>query len=129
MKFDIVNQWSGKVQFTAEIECDADTNEGLKIGLAVRWGHRNGACLVGASLDGARLDGASLDGARLDGASLDDACLDGALDGDKPLHANSPCLRSFKADFWLTLSGAKAEIPALMQHIREGKINGSVYEG
>jgi hypothetical protein len=82
MKFDVLNRWTGSVQFTAEIECAEDEVRSVKLGLAVKWAFANGASLDGARLDGARLDGASLVGARLDGARLDGASLDGAsLDG------------------------------------------------
>lgn len=38
-------------------------------------------------------------------------------------------LRVFKADMWLTLASSHGEIPALVQALREGRINGSQYEG
>ena len=59
MKFDILNRFTGAVQFTSEINCREEEYKSLKIGLAVRWAIANRA-----SLDGARLDGASLVGAR-----------------------------------------------------------------
>ncbi len=67
----------------------------------------DGASLVGASLVGARLDGASLDGASLDGARLD-----GARD-----------------DFYAVLNAAPNEVSGLLEAIRDGRINGSQYEG
>jgi hypothetical protein len=92
----------------------------------------DGASLVRASLVRARLDGASLDGAnlvraslvraRLDGASLDGARLDGAsLDG-----AN---LRSIQTDFFDVLIRARDEVPALLAALRDGRVDGSTYEG
>ncbi|WP_199086025.1 pentapeptide repeat-containing protein [Bosea sp. ASV33] len=97
----------------------------------------DGASLVGASLDGARLDGASLVGASLDGARLDGARLDGAsLDGASLVGASlvgarldKRTLRSFKADLWMILAGARAEIPGLLAALREGRVNGSAYAG
>ena len=87
----------------------------------------DGASLVGARLVGASLDGASLVGARLDGASLDGASLDGArLDGAS---LDKRTLRSFKADLWMILAGARAEIPGLMAALKEGRVNGSAYAG
>jgi hypothetical protein len=74
MKFDVLNRWTGKVQFTAEIECDADASTGVKIGLAVRW-----ACKSGAVLSDANLIDAYLRGAVLSGANLRDAVLSGAV--------------------------------------------------
>jgi hypothetical protein len=93
-KFDVLSRWTGKVQFTAEIECPLDAHPKLKLGLAVIWGHKNGANLVGARLDRARLVGANLVGANLVGASLDRARLVGAnlvganLDGARLVGAN-----------------------------------------
>ena len=70
MKFDIKNRWTGKVQFTAEIECSDDANLGIKIGLAVKWAIKARADLAGANLAGAYLADADLTGADLAGANL-----------------------------------------------------------
>jgi len=89
MKFDIHNRFTGEVQVTAEIECDADTHTSVKMGLAVKWCVKNGASLNRASLDGASLYGASLYGANLDCANLNRANLDGAnLNGASLYGAN-----------------------------------------
>ena len=55
IKFDILNRFSGKAQFTAEIDCSEDTVRSIKIGLAVRWALKNDAYLGGANLRGADL--------------------------------------------------------------------------
>ena len=82
MKFDVLNRWTGAVQFTAEIECADDAPTSVKLGLSVIWGVKNKANLNGANLIRANLDGASLNGANLNGANLIRASLDGAsLDG------------------------------------------------
>ena len=78
IKLDILNRFSGDVQFTAEIDCKETDLHEIKIGLAVRWAIKNGTNLYGASLDGANLVRANLDGANLDGAKLDGANLYGA---------------------------------------------------
>ncbi len=98
MKFDILNRFSGDVQFTAEIDCDENALASVKIGLAVKWGLENsvdlkgadlrvanlrvanltGADLEGADLTGADLEGADLEGAYLRGADLEGADLEGA---------------------------------------------------
>jgi hypothetical protein len=102
MKYDILNRWTGKVQFTADIDCPESAVHSVKVGLAVLLAFKTGASLIGANLDGARLNGARLDsaslidgaslnlvGARLDGARLDGACLDGAsLNGARLNGAN-----------------------------------------
>ena len=48
MKFDILNRCTGKVQFTAEIDCATDASREIKIGLAVKWGINAGANLARA---------------------------------------------------------------------------------
>jgi hypothetical protein len=83
MKFDVLNRWSGKVQFTAEIYCAEDTSISFKLGLAVKWAIRSGADLCGANLGEANLSGADLRGANLRranlrGANLGEANLSGA---------------------------------------------------
>ncbi|MEJ0095132.1 MAG: pentapeptide repeat-containing protein [Methylocella sp.] len=102
MQFEIRNRWSGDVQFTAEIECADDAPISIKVGLAVKWGFSNGASLVGASLDGANLRGVNLRGANL---------------------------RSVRADLYDILLRAIPEVPALLTALREGRVNGSTYEG
>src|SRR6266699_11054 len=59
-KFEIRNRWSGRVEFTAEIECAEDAPIGIKIGLAVRWAYRTRAVLAGAVLTDAVLTGAEI---------------------------------------------------------------------
>ena len=83
MKFDVLSRLTGKVQFTAEIDCAPDAAVSIKLGLAVRWAFRtnanlSGANLRGADLGGANLSGANLGGANLRGADLGDAYLSGA---------------------------------------------------
>ena len=82
----------------------------------------DGASLVNASLDGASLVNARLDGARLDGASLVNASLDGAS-------LRTADLLRIKDDFFLVLDAAADEVPALLEAVRAGHINGSAYEG
>ena len=117
--------WWGKADL--EIEIPDDTKERFRIRAAVEIAVGRKLSLDGASLDGARLDGASLVGASLVGASLDGARLDGArLDGAR---LDGASLRSIKADFFLVLLGARAEVPALLSALREGRIDGSTYDG
>ena len=77
-KFEVRNRWTGAVQFTAEISATPDMSPRVKLGLAVRWGHSNGADLSGADLSGADLSGADLSGADLSRADLSRADLRGA---------------------------------------------------
>jgi hypothetical protein len=78
MRFEIKSRWTGKVQFTAEIECSEDTLLSVKLGLAVKWAFKSGAYLSGAYLSGADLSGADLSGAYLSDAYLSGANLSGA---------------------------------------------------
>ena len=63
IKFDVLNRFTGAVQFTAEIECDEGAGVSVKLGLAVRWAAKAGADLVGAYLADANLADANLAGA------------------------------------------------------------------
>jgi hypothetical protein len=171
-KFDVLNRWSGKVQFTAEIETTPDMTPRVKLGLAVMWGRRNDADLSGADLRDADLRDADLrdavlrdadlSGADLSGADLRDAVLRDAVLRDADLSGadlrdadlrdadlrdavlrdadlsgadlsgadlRDADLRSFKADFWMTLTQARAEVPAMISALREGRVDGLQYEG
>jgi hypothetical protein len=70
MKFDILNRFTGAVQFTAEIECAENEFRSIKIGLAVKWALKARANLAGADLADADLAGADLARANLAGANL-----------------------------------------------------------
>src|SRR5450830_376284 len=78
MQCEIKNRWTGKVQFTAEIEADESAAVSLKIGLAVKWAVKTDADLGGADLRGANFEGANCEGANLGGANLGGANLGGA---------------------------------------------------
>ena len=77
IKFDVLNRFSGEIQFTAEINCKPEELPSIKLGLAVKWAVKTGANLTGADLAGANLAGACLAGAYLAGA-----CLAGAENAD-----------------------------------------------
>ena len=105
MKYQITSRWdSSKILFEAEIECSADASEGVKLGLAVRAAVKARANLARANLADANLARADL---------YDEQ------------------LRPFKADLWteLTETRAHAEVPGLIQALREGRVDGSKYEG
>ena len=85
MKFDILDRFSGDLQFTAEISCDKNAPTSIKIGLSVRLAIDQGADLTDADLRGADLRGADLTGANLRGADLRDANLMGAILTDADL--------------------------------------------
>ena len=75
--FEVRNRWSGKVQFTAQIEAGLSWH--LKIGAAIKWAFSGGADLRGAALSGADLRDADLRGADLRDAVLSGADLRGAV--------------------------------------------------
>jgi len=78
MKFDVLNRWTGKVQFTAEIECDENATYAVKLGLAVVWGVNNKSNLQSANLQSADLQSADLQSADLQYADLQSADLQSA---------------------------------------------------
>jgi hypothetical protein len=67
---NIMNCWSGKVAFSATIECAPDASPSFKLGLAVGLAVKARADLYGANLSGANLYKADLPGADLSGANL-----------------------------------------------------------
>ncbi|TFE99444.1 hypothetical protein B5M44_04395 [Shinella sumterensis] len=75
MRFDILNRFTGAVQFTAEIECKPDEFPSVKLGLAVKAAVKEKANLYGANLYGADLRSADLRSANLYGADLRSADL------------------------------------------------------
>ena len=89
IKFDILNRFSGVVQFTAEIDCTEGETKSIKLGLAAKWAVKTGASLSRADLYGAYLYGADLSGANLSRASLSRADLSRAdLSGANLSRAN-----------------------------------------
>ena len=58
IKFDVLNRFTGKVQFTAEIDCAEDAPRSIKLGLALRWGVEAGAYFAGADFTDANFTGA-----------------------------------------------------------------------
>jgi hypothetical protein len=101
----------GKVLWTGE----ADT---LRTALIAAVASR--ADLSGANLSRANLSGANLSGANLSGANLSRANLSGAKGvGD--------WLGAIRTDVEDVLSAAPTEVPALLDAMRDGKIDGSAY--
>ena len=50
MKYDIFNRFTGKVQFTAEIDATDQTSRSVKVGLSVKWALKNQVNLSGANI-------------------------------------------------------------------------------
>jgi hypothetical protein len=80
-----------------------------------------GANLRDANLGGAHLRGANLGGANLRGAYLGDAYLGGAY--------GSAWIKPIREDFFAVLDAAPAEVPGLLAALRDGRVDGSCYEG
>ena len=106
--FDVLNRFTGAVQFTAQITCAEAATPALKLGLAVRWAIKSGADLSGADLSRADLSGADLSGADLSGADLSGADLSWAdLSGADLSGADLSRAYLSRADLsWADLSGA-----------------------
>ncbi|WP_412021509.1 pentapeptide repeat-containing protein [Burkholderia cepacia] len=153
MKIEILNRWTLKVIF----ECEADSMK-VAVELACKQGtylsgadlsgadlsgadlsdaNLSGADLSGANLSGADLSGANLSGADLSGANLSDANLsDANLRGANLRGANlrgaylsDAYLLPIKADFIEVISQAPREVPALIDALKAGRVDGSTYSG
>ena len=114
ISFNILNRFTGKVQFTAEIDCAPDASESVKMGLAVRLAIKSRADLSCTYLRGADLRSADIRSADLSCANLGDQWIiqgltrsDGymfflqKLNDDKEPIVKAGCR-------YLTLSGAHA---------------------
>src|SRR5437660_21470 len=115
MKFEINNRWTGNVQWSCELEAEfAGKRYGLQLGAAIKIAVKSGADLRGAVLRGAVLRGADLRG-----ADLGDADLSGAD------------LEPIRVDFFdvLLRASSNGEIPGLIAALKEGRVDGSTYEG
>ena len=149
MKFTIARRWFSSLP-PLEVEIDASLETapyGVKLGAAIKVALETradltradltravltGAVLTDADLTGADLTGADLTRADLTRADLTDAVLTDADLTDADLtraDLTGADLRSFKADLWMTLTQNRAEVPALVAALREGRVDGSTYSG
>jgi uncharacterized protein YjbI with pentapeptide repeats len=105
----------------------ADLRDAVLSGADLRGADLRDAVLSGADLRDAVLRGADLRDAVLSGADLRDAVLSGADLRDAVLSGAD--LRSFRNDVWSVLTENRNEIAGLAAAIREGRIDGKVYDG
>jgi hypothetical protein len=140
MATEIKNRWTGAVIYRSET---ATTVREAVIELATQAiAYLSGADLSGANLSGANLSDANLSDANLSGANLSDANLSGAdLSGANLSDANlsranlsgadlsGANLSEIRDDVWKVLDAAPHEVTGLLFAVREGRINGSVYNG
>ena len=61
MKYDVLNRFTGEVQFTADIDCDENELTSIKLGLAIQWGYKNKKNLARANMEGAYMARANMD--------------------------------------------------------------------
>jgi len=78
MKFDINSVITGKVKFTADIDCEESESDAVKKGLAAKWAIENNINLSRTNLSGANLAGVDLRSVDLINANLSNADLAGA---------------------------------------------------
>ena len=116
---------------------DANLTGANLMGADLTDANLTGANLMGANLMDAKLTSANLMDANLTGANLMDANLmDANLTGANLMDANltgadlmDANLTDIQSDLRLILLSAINEVPVLLEKLKVGEINGSIYEG
>ena len=135
MAIEINKRFSGAVIYTHNVE-GATMREAVEAALAsgadLRGANLSGANLRGADLSGANLRSADLSGADLRGASLSHANLSHADLSDANLRGADligAYLSPIRNDIIAILSSAPHEVPALIEALAAGRVDGSTYSG
>ena len=140
MKIQITHRFTAAVLFEHDAE---DNSMKLTLQLAIKnkvdlsGAYLSGAYLRSADLSGAYLSGADLSGADLSGAYLSGAYLSGAYLSGAYLRSadlsgaylSGAYLQPIRADFYDVLSHAGREVPALIDALKNGRVDGSTYTG
>ena len=130
-RWDVVPQGT-RADLTRAVLTGADLTRAVLTGADLTAADLTGADLTGADLTGAVLTGAVLTGADLTGAVLTGAVLTGAVLTRAVLTGavlTRAVLTGARDDVWSILDENPAEVPGLLAAVREGRINGRVYEG
>jgi hypothetical protein len=91
---------------------DSDLSDSDLSGSNLRDSHLSGSDLSGSDLRGSNLSGSDLSGSNLSGSDLRDSDL-----------------QPIRDDFWAVLSAVPKEVPALIEALKAGKVDGSTYDG
>ena len=133
MQFKIGFRWKAGIKFEGDFgSMELCIKAAMKAGVDLRGSDLRGSNLRGSNLRGSDLSGSNLSDSDLRDSNLSGSDLSGSdlsgsdLSGSDLSDSN---LTPIRDDFWAVLSSAPAEVPALVQALKDGKVNGSTYTG